>query len=54
VYAEIAAVEEADDDGDGVPDVYRIMEPDLGPAAGTAAGVPGQDPGADADEPTNG
>ena len=54
VYAEIAAIEEADDDGDGVPDVYRIMEPDLGPAAGTAAGVPGQDPGADADEPSNG
>ncbi len=53
-YAEIAAVEEADDDGDGVPDVYRIMEPDLGPAAGTAAGVPGQDPGSDADEPSNG
>ena len=53
-YAEIAAIEEADDDGDGVPDVYRVMDQALGPAAGTAAGVPGQDPGADTDEPVNG
>ncbi len=53
-YAEIAALEEADDDGDGVPDVYRIMDAGIGPAGGTAAGVPGQDPGADAEEPPNG
>ena len=53
-YAEIAAIEEADDDGDGVPDVYRMMDPALGPAAGTAAGVPGQDPAADTDEAPNG
>jgi Na+:H+ antiporter, NhaA family len=53
-YAEIAALEEADDDGDGVPDVYRIMDAGIGPAGGTAAGVPGQDPGANAQEPPNG
>jgi hypothetical protein len=44
-------VEEADDDGDGVPDVYRAMQPDLGPAAGTASGVPGQDPAGGTDGP---
>jgi len=50
-YAAYNAVEEADDDGDGVPDVYRAMQPDLGPAAGTASGVPGQDPAGGTDGP---
>jgi len=38
-YAEMAAIEEADDDGDGVPDVYRT-----GAAADHRSGSPGQDP----------